>query len=286
MRPYHLLLFLFMIASCTKYEEGIISGNVAPPDPTVSSNVYEDYINRTFIIAMGREPSTAEFTTNYDLIYNNRLSSASRSQFADNVFANSDYRLHAYEETRNELLRDNDSLDMLTLIAVLNGLLIDSTNLASFPQIIFERDRMLLTLESKSLFMAGTINMKEVHKRLANNLIFDQINMGTQNFVLAVFQQLVNREPTQYELASSVAMVDGNNSILFLQTGNSKNNFLDIVIGSLNYHEGQVFQLYEKYLLRPPGTIEMYNGTQTYYLNNNYEKIQKDIITTNEFIGI
>jgi hypothetical protein len=288
MRPaiYQVVILFTLLSACTTYEEEIIPGNVAPPDPTVYSTIYEDYINRSYILAMGREPSATELTNDLNLLRSASLSGASREVFATGIFADIDYRQHAYDETRFELLRSNDSLEMALLIATYDFLLSDSVNIQFWPILNYEKDRMLLTLDAKNLFLNNSIDIKEVHKRLVNNNLFDQLNMGSQNFVLAVFQQLINREPTQSELQSGVAMVDGNNSVLFLQTGNSKEEFLDIVLNSLNYYEGQVIQLYEKYLLRTPNSYEMSTGTQSYYLNQDYVKVQKDLIKTNEFIGL
>ncbi len=283
---YRLFMVLTLFSACTTYEEEIIPGNVAPPDPTVNSTIYEDYINKSYILAMGREPSGSELANDLSLLRSGSLSGASREVFATGIFADADYRQHAYDETRYELLRSNDSSEMAQLIATFDFLLADSVNIQFWPQLIFEKNRMLLTMEAKNLFLNGSINIKEVHKRLLNNNLYDQLNMGSQNFVLGVFQQLINREPTQSELQAGVAMVDGNNSVLFLQTGSSKEEFLDIVLNSLNYYEGQVIQLYEKYLLRTPNSYEMSTGTQSYYLTQDYVKIQKDLIKTNEFVGL
>jgi hypothetical protein len=286
MRPAIYLAVLVLFCGCTKYEEVVVPANSAPPDPTISNNLYEDYVNRAYILAMGREPSSTEFVADYNLLHDGKLSAASRKTFADGIFSQVDYRAHTYEETRFELLQSNDSNEILLMIAVFDTLLLNPALVAAYPQYIYQRDRLLLTKEAKSLYLAGAIDIKEVHRRLVNNFLYDQINMGAQNFVLAVFEQLINRAPTQYELASGVAMINGINSTLFLQTGNTKDDLLNIIFTSLDYHEGQVYQLYEKYLLRPPGSVEMANGSISYFTTNDYDKVQKDIITTNEFAGI
>jgi hypothetical protein len=288
MRPalYIIATLLLFQYGCTTYEEEIVPGNVAPPDLTVSNPIYEDYVNRSYILATGREPTAIEFDTSLYILHTGSLSAASRMSFANMVFANYDYKIHSYEETRYELLRDNDSIEFAMMLSVYDTALTNPLYMSIWPEIQYQRDRMQLASDAKNLYYAGNIDMKEVHRRMVNNYLYDQVNMGSQNFVLAVFQQLVNREPTQSELSSGVAMVDGNNSILFLQAGSSKNDFLNILLNSSNYYEGQVIQLYEKYLLRTPNTYEMVNGTQNYYLNNDYIKLQKELIVTDEFIGI
>jgi hypothetical protein len=81
-------------------------------------------------------------------------------------------------------------------------------------------------------------------------------------------------------------MVEGNNSILFLQAGSSKENYLDIMTGNSNYFEGQVILMYQKYLNRVPTTSEMTEGTLKYSSTEDYSIVQKDILATDEFIGL
>ena len=81
-------------------------------------------------------------------------------------------------------------------------------------------------------------------------------------------------------------MVDGNNAVLFLQSGNSKDDYLNIFTNSQSYFEGQVILLYIKYLNRVPNTLEMSNGTIEYMTTLDYTAVQRDILSTDEFIGI
>jgi hypothetical protein len=283
--------FLFIacciaFVSCTDYEEMIIPGNAPPPDHTIQTNIYEDYVNKSFILAAGHEPSAAELDSFAGLLRQQLFAQPARQAFADYLFSLQDYSSHVYEENRFALLRTTDSAEVAFQIVLLNNLLLDSTYLFYWPVIQYETARLQLLLDARPAFLAGTIDIAEVQRRMVNNYFYDQINMGSQNFVLAVFQQLVNRQPTQSELASGVAMVDGANSILFLQSGSSKSDFLDIVLNSDNYLEGQVVQLFSKYLLRPPGSVEMADFTTLYRTTGSYTEVQKALVTTDEFIGI
>ncbi|MEP7264381.1 MAG: hypothetical protein ABI772_07785 [Bacteroidota bacterium] len=283
---YMVFPVLIALSGCTKYEEVIVPGNVPPPDPTVSSSIYEDYINRSYILTMGREPDSSELQHDLDVLHNGSLSAASRDTFATGVFADADFRTHEYEDNHFELLRETDTLDMYIMLINFDQYLADTANMIAWPYVQLLRDRLQLAYDARKDFVAGTINLKEVHHRLVNNVFYDELNMGSQNFVLAVFQQLINRNPTQNELASGVAMVDGNNAVLFLQSGNTKDDFLNIVFNSNNYYEGQVIKAYQKYLLRIPDTYEMDNGTHNYAVTQDYVRIEKDLIKTNEFVGL
>ncbi|MBL0102548.1 MAG: hypothetical protein IPP51_01480 [Bacteroidetes bacterium] len=121
---------------------------------------------------------------------------------------------------------------------------------------------------------------------MCNNYLYDQINMGSANFVNYSFQNLINRNATISELANGITMVEGNNSILFLQTGSSKVDFLNILTNSSSYYEAQVVFAYQRYLQRTPNTLEMADGTQTFQSTGDFIQVLKSILSTNEFIGI
>src|SRR5439155_24666436 len=121
------------------------------------------------------------------------------------------------------------------------------------------------------------LDISHLHSRCANNYFYDQINMGTDNFVTSCFQHFLNRYPTTYELTQSKNIVDGVvPGILFLQSGQGKPDFLNIFFNSLNYDEGLVTTLYRRFLLRAPASIEMGNATEKFQQTHNYEQIQKD----------
>ena len=77
-----------------------------------------------------------------------------------------------------------------------------------------------------------------------------------------------------------------NSGTLFLQTGLSKNNLLDIFFASDDYYEGQVRQYYKRFLFRSPTSAEMGAATQQYKLTGDFEQMQITILATNEYIGI
>ena len=135
-------------------------------------------------------------------------------------------------------------------------------------------------------FTIGAIGVDELQRRMCNNYIYDQINMGSANFVISTFQHLINRNPTAAEQTSGVSMVDGSNAIIFLQAGTTKTDYLTILTESDNYFEAQVVFMYQKYLNRAPVTQEMSAGTLKYSSTGDYTLVQKDILSTDEFIGI
>jgi hypothetical protein len=110
--------------------------------------------------------------------------------------------------------------------------------------------------------------------------------MGTENFVRATYENFLFRYPTEYELEQAKTMVDGFNSILFLENGNSKDDFLDIFFDSDDYYESRARDLYNKYLFREPDSEEMVEGAILYKQSDDYKLLQKSILTMDEYVGI
>jgi hypothetical protein len=179
-----------------------------------------------------------------------------------------------------------DTTEFSQWIFLFQLVLNDTGQQALWPYYQYELDRMVALRNAYDDYINGDIEVDELQRRLCDNHMYDLINMGSANFVISTFMQLMNRNPTNAEQQSGVSMVDGNNATLFLQAGSSKDDYLDILIHSSNYFEGQVVFMYLKYLNRDPSTIEMADGTLKYMTTGDYTAVQKDILASDEFIGL
>ncbi len=81
-------------------------------------------------------------------------------------------------------------------------------------------------------------------------------------------------------------MVDGKAAILLGKTGATKEDFNNIIFSSADYYEGAVRELFQRFLFREPTNLELSTLTQKYKSQQNYEDIEKEILTMNEFAGI
>jgi len=286
MKLFLLTAVSFILFACTKTEIETVEGNLAPPDLTVEQVTIENYITRSYILALGREPDETEFNTAFTLLDNAGLDSASRSQFLNTVFGNIDYLPQVYHQNKINLLNNADTSEFTNWINLFNLLLLDSANLFQFPFIQYEIDRLSELQSAFAEFTTGSIGIEELQRRMCNNYLYDQINMGSANFVISTFQNLLNRNPTASEQSAGTSMVDGFNSILFLESGSSKAEYLNIITGTDNYFESQVVFMYLKYLNRVPSTLEMSEGTLDYSSTGDHTLVQKKIMAKNEFIGI
>lgn len=295
---YSLLLValaaISFFSSCKKYDEENVPNNYAPPDYTVDSAALkltiENYVIRSYISTIGREPDSAEKSFGFNLLLNSNLSMNSRNQFLDSVFSNPEFIDKFYERARIDLLQGLDTAEITIQIFLIEFIIIPSiTNTADSIFIDFyqmEADRLKEMKEIPDSLHAGVITYTEAHRRCVNNSFYDDLNMGSFNFVVSMFQHFLDRYPTTNEQVAGVNMVNGTSAILFLTAGQSKNDFLDIFFASDDYLEGQVLALYRQYLFRQPSTIEMSNGTLLYLTTGDFIQLQKSILSKNEFIGI
>ena len=283
------IIFFFSILlaffSCKKDTLVTVGNNNPPDDTTLSTTTVELYINRTFIRCLGIEPDSIELATIKTNLLNNNLDSSSRNSFANSIFSKPEYLPHLYDQMKVDYLDNVDTSEFGQYLFIFNNYLNDSTYLSSWPALLYERDRLLLLQSAYTLFITNQIDLRELQKRMCNNYFYDNINMGSANFVVFTFKHLIGRNPTMAEQSYGISMVEGNNSTIFLQAGNSKENFLDILLNSTSYYEGQVIQIYNNLIYRVPSSYEMSSGTLLFLTTQSYSEVQKRIITSNEFIG-
>lgn len=282
------LLFLFsvlIISSCTKIDNVVVDGNVHPPDYTIENTTIENYINKLYISAIGREPTETEFTSDYSVFRESNLSNESREIVIDGILNKEEYNNNLFKLESEHLLLGLDTADINQNIFVLNILLSTANGIDS---IYFAENlaRMLKLQEVLPGLSNGSISTIEMHKRMVNNNFYDEINMGTENFVISMFQSFMQRYPTNSELDNGKLMVNDNNSSVFFVPGNGKEDFINIFIGSDEYYSGQTNILFNRYLFRNPTSEESVNYSLDYINSQNYKLLQRRILSTNEFVGI
>ena len=286
-RISYLLFFFFTLAIMTSCEdEEVIPGNTPPPDQTIENVTISNYVNRVYVSVLGREATSSEKSAGFDILRQNNLSLSSRSQFLDQVFSSGHYLPHLYDFARIELLNNLDTADISFYQFIFTLYLTDTAYQLFWNVFEYELERLDSLERVPADLTNHTIDIEYLHRRCVNNYFYDQINMGTENFVISCFQHFLNRYPTENELNEGKRMVDGLPAILFLESGQSKTDFIDIFFSSRDYFEGLAINLYNRFLLRSPTSIEMGNAASAFFDTHDYVQMQKDILSTNEYIGI
>ena len=273
-------------ASCKKYDEAIITGNTVPPDQTISNNIIENFVNKSYISLLGRKPNSVEFTAGVSLLKLNNLSATDRNSFLNQVLSKPEYEAHLFDINNIDLLNNLDTNEFTGKILLFQFLLSDSSYISYWPILQIEMARLLVMQQILPQLQNGTAKTIDLHRVLIDNYFFDQINMGSLNFVVSMYQHFLRRYPTENELNNGIAMVDGDFAITFQQTGNSKTDFITIFFASNDYYEGQVRDLYLRYLFREPTSSESATLTIQYKSSNDYKQLQQTILVTDEFIGL
>ena len=282
------LLFLFsilIISSCTKIDDVIVNDNILPPDYTIENTTIDNYINKLYISTIGREPTESEFTSDFSVLRESNLGQESREIVIDGILNKEEYNSNLFKLESEHLLLGLDTADINQNIHVLTVLLTTAHGLDS----IYFAENLERIVRLKEVLPGlgnGTISNMEMHKRMVNNNMYDEINMGTENFVISMFQSFFGRYPTTSELENGKLMVNDNNASVFFIPGNGKEDFINIFIESDEYYTGQTKILFNRYLFRDPNSEESVNYSLDYINSQNYKLLQRRILSTNEFIGI
>lgn len=279
-------VFLLSIIGCKKTEEVTIPGNIAPPDPTIETVVKENYVHKLYISLLGRKATDQEFEESYSVINNGNLSTESRIEVIADIQSKPGYFNNEYTLMRSNLLNALDTAEVTLFIAIIDNEIMNSNDEEYTNALILERDRLIPLSTLLNDLESGLIEFPEAHRRCVNNFFYDEINMGTENFVVSIYQNFFQRYPTTEELEGASVMVDGLSSIAFYEVGDSKDDFLNIFIASDDYYEGQVRNLYNRYLFRDASSEESAYLSGTYQVNNDYQSIQQYILSSDEYVGL
>ena len=286
-RSILLLAAVALLATGCKKDEIIIDENTAPPDSTISTLVIENYVAKCYISLLGREPNTQEESDAIATLRSGNMSLASRKLILDEITDNVEYYDKVLEYNALKLINGPfDTLAIQQQLYIYNQAILDPqyADFVDIIQAIIDNYEALLDMPSQ--FRNGTIGMQEMHLRLVSNDIYDQINMGSFNFVLSMFNNFLFRDPTGDEHDAGITMVDGFVAVVFFETANSKEEFINIFIHSDDYYEGQVRELYLRYLFREPTSAEQGYHSVRYKGSSDYQRLQEDILSTDEFVGL
>lgn len=278
-------VLLLLVASCSKNDE-IIKGNVPPPDHTIDSATMDIYINKVYVNLIGREPIGTERAEASATLKQHNFSIADREQFLDNFFTKPEYNRNLYNVVRIEYLNNLDSMEIEQDIQLYEYLQTQPEYAAFYQTIEEELVRMRAMRTVVADLNSGALDFKGMLKRCTYNFYYDQINMGAENFVVSTFQNYLFRYPTDSEVANGVTMINGANAVLFLQTGNSKQEYVDIFFDSNDFYEGQVRYIFLKYLFREPTSAEASLYADLYKSTGNYKTLQKQFFATDEYAGL
>jgi len=289
---------LLLLASCSKKDEKIVTGNVPKNYEDIPTVKVENYINRIYIDLLGREPLNTEKIRDVGILRDGKLSFETRKQIiarlmTDSIFVPGDssykraYYQRIYDLTKARLLEGAEDGEFegqigISKFALLSSRLLgDSIGVFSAMVTI---DRCKNVLRSRREYQLGIININQMYAYMLNNPVYDIINMNTLNFVNASFDDLFFRFPIKDEFTIAYDIIDADKGgSLFGGYASNKAEYCQLLVNSREFHEGMVKWCYLTLIGREPTTQETYNLMVDYYPTQNLQKVQTLILMTDEY---
>ena len=281
-------------SSCKKeeveiiHENLIIEDNEAPPYKGVSTLQIQNYVTKIYIDLLGIEPSEMTLEAEVQFLKDNQIEESARKQVAEKLLITNAYHQRFLEMNSNNFIEGADSFriaeekqtfEFVRDFHLQNG----DTLMAQIIQLkINEMQNLLL---AKQQLKNNTITLNQYYSYFITNYFYDEINMGSENFVKATFEDLFYRFPTNAELEAGKKMVDGNPSQIFLNDGNSKGAYIRIVTTSNEFYEGLTKMIYDHLLSRKPTSAELGEGTIMIKNSGSIKELQLNIIKSKEYAG-
>lgn len=281
-----ILFSVLLFSNCKKEEINVIKNNVAPPDQTIEKVIIENYVNKLYISLLGEKPTQSEFENAVKTLEDNDLDSSSRKTIVNQVLNSNNYIKNEVVLLFSNYLNNTDSADIEEQIAIYEF----AKTLTDDPYEIEYHDNQISRLTTLSnlqnQLLNNSITYIEAHKVIVNNTIYDNINMGSENFVVSLFQNFYNRYPTNQELNSGKDLFDGKSSIFLLKNGGNIEDLRNIFFSHLEFYEGQVTKTFLRFLYRNPSSEEVDQFAKIFFETKNYQKIQEQILISDEYVGI
>lgn len=292
------LLYVLLLAGCTKTVEKVVPGNTAPWYAGIPTVLVENYVNRLFIDLLGREPIDSEMVIYVNFLKDSSLSINSRQQLVqqlqfDTAPAAGDsayqsiYFKRLYEQMKVRLIEGASDGYLRGEISILRqSALVDSLNGDSSA--MFRKQAEMLKyeriLQSQWDYRYGSINLDSMCSFMVNNAVYDFINMNSFNFINATFDNLYFRYPSQSEFTRAYVMVEASNpASLFGLGGTNKQEYIQIIVAQREFWQGLVIWGYKTMLARDPNTAEVYQAMQALLTDRDFHSVLRNILITDEY---
>lgn len=292
------ILFVFLgFLSCKKDIE-IIADNDAPYYGELPTLLLENYVNRLYIDLIGREPLDAEMENDVQFLRDKEVTLESRGELIkklqfDTTFVEGDssykfaYYHRMYDMLKVRLLEGaSNNYIGAELSSHYAAYILDSVNgkMLNANKKLLKYHTLNNVLKAELEYYNGVIEINELHRRMIFNTVYDEINMNTFNFINAAFDNLLFRYPTQYEFDEVYKMIEDNTAQIVLGgSANNKGDFTYLICNTKEFYEGTIIWCYGTLLARNPTTEETAFLMDSYFLDKDFQKVQRFIMKTDEY---
>jgi hypothetical protein len=287
-----------LFASCTKSYDTLVDGNRPPNYGSIPTLKVDNYVNRLFIDFLGREATELERNDWVFKLKSNGLAYSTRDSLIQILQWDSTYRpgdssyRHAYSQRLYDVSKarflegasDPDigqaigSLRFGITVARLEG---DSVRVYANLDAISKYSNVLI---SRQRYRLQEIGYSEMVACMVNNPIYDGINMNSFNYVIASFDDVLRRNPTQDEFTRAYQIIEKNEpQEIFGVWAANKNEYAEALTQTDGFFEAQIRWSYFLLVQREPSTKELNQFLQPYLQNHQIEDVQRAIATTDEY---
>ncbi|NQX91631.1 MAG: hypothetical protein HRT74_05820 [Flavobacteriales bacterium] len=301
MKPYLIPIVLcFLVLSSCKKEEVVYSDNDVPAYNEIPTVLVQNYVNRSYIDLLGREPFDEEMTAEVTLLEDASLSTQSRSNMITRLMTSDEsagadvtykdvYYNKLYEDMKARFLEGASEGNLAYTYNLYYQLAIaDSINGNLTLYVLFnqEAEKVLDVINSQAQLRDSEIEIDEMVRRMLFNAVYDDINMNSFNFINAAFDDLYFRFPTEAEFEASFNIIEYNfPDQLFGTTIQNKPQFVDVMIGNNEFDEGMIQWAYESLLSREATSNEVFELIGNFQDTRDFQRIQRSIMIQDEYAG-
>src|SRR5579872_4343489 len=175
--PFFIVALFVLVSACTKTDNVTITGNTPPPDHTIDSSTLLIYVNKAYINMLGRKPVGTEQSSAMAMLRMHNYPVTDRQQFIQTLFAKPEYNKNLYFVANNQYLRGTDSGTIVQDIFMFNYFLTQPQYSIYYSQFTYEVGRLDTLQNTLNYMNAGTMDYRGMLTRMANNYVYDQINM-------------------------------------------------------------------------------------------------------------
>ncbi len=302
MNPYRSTIFWFLASfffvSCAK--ETIITNNDAPNYNEVSTLLIENYVNRVYIDFIGREPLDSEMVLEVGKLKAADLAFDARRKMIENlqtdtsfIEGDSSYRRAYYHRMYNlskaRVIEGASNSEINQKMGIIKAQMKQDSingNWAAYDENKRKVEKYQKVLDCDHEFEQGLIYIDSVFARMINNGIYDFINMNSFNFVNASFDNLLYRFPTGDEFNRAYNVIEYNQTeLIFGQGASNKDEYIQAMVASSNFHEGIIMWLYQNLLQRFPNSAETAHHLDYFSQTRDLQEVQVQIAISDEYAG-
>lgn len=272
-----------LLASCGR--DTIVPVDNFPADSTITQVELENYINRTHIALLNRKPTASEFSQSIQQLDINRYDRDIRDAYITSIQDMQRSRWAVWQFLSDRILDGTDTADVYWSAQRYQQRVNNSSTQTEqdYWQGLLDRtNNNIVTLNG---WYSNDSTFDALIGWMVRMPVYDEINMGTENFVVSIYQHFYHRYPTDHELEQASDMVDRQWGLLYGTNGNSKADFIGIFTTQGEFKQGIIINVFESYLNRLPTTVE-----SDRFLNHlsdgwDYQKLQRYLLTDSEFVN-